>query len=99
MCRRFTRKRGVEISERTVGHLLNRYDEVLAVSLTDSRRLRGTAGTGHPGGGRVATGCRTRGAVGGAGVCERGDYAGAVNAVGSDRGLCWRRCGLGYRRR
>ena len=31
---------GVEISERTVGHLLNRYDEVLAVSLTDSRRLR-----------------------------------------------------------
>jgi len=34
------RKRGVEISERTVGHLLNRYDEVLAVSLTDSRRLR-----------------------------------------------------------
>ena len=40
VCRRFTRKRGVEISERTVGHLLNRYDEVLAVSLTDSRRLR-----------------------------------------------------------
>lgn len=33
-------ERRVEISERTVTHLLDRYDEVLAVSLTDSRRLR-----------------------------------------------------------
>ena len=32
------RKRGVEISERTVGRLLNRYDEVLAVSLTDKNK-------------------------------------------------------------
>jgi hypothetical protein len=34
------RARQVEISERTVTHLLNRYDELLAVSLTDNQRLR-----------------------------------------------------------
>jgi hypothetical protein len=34
------RKQQVEISERTVTHLLNRYDELLAVSLTDQQRLR-----------------------------------------------------------
>lgn len=34
------RARQVEISERTVTNLLERYDEVLAVSLTDSARLR-----------------------------------------------------------
>ncbi len=34
------RARQVEISERTVTHLLNRYDELLAVSLTDHQRLR-----------------------------------------------------------
>jgi len=89
------RKRGVEISERTVGHLLNRYDEVLAVSLTDSRRLREQQGRGI----LVVDGLQpdvghevlwvVRECVSG------GDYAGAVNAVGSDRGLCWRRCGLG----
>jgi len=32
--------RQVEISERSVTHLLNRYDELLAVSLTDNQRLR-----------------------------------------------------------
>jgi hypothetical protein len=31
--------RGVSICERTVTHLLDRYDELLAVSLTDDRRL------------------------------------------------------------
>lgn len=35
------RARGVEICERTVTNLLACYDEVLAVSLTDSARLRG----------------------------------------------------------
>lgn len=34
------RAQQVEISERTVTHLLNRYDELLAVSLTDDQRLR-----------------------------------------------------------
>ncbi len=32
--------RGVRISERTVENLLDRYDELLAVSLTDDRRLK-----------------------------------------------------------
>jgi hypothetical protein len=35
------RARGVEICERSVTNLLDRYDELLAVSLTDSGRLRG----------------------------------------------------------
>src|ERR687884_1490790 len=35
------RGRGVEIAERSVTNLLDRYDELLAVSLTDSTRLRG----------------------------------------------------------
>ncbi len=34
------RGRGVEIAERSVTNLLDRYDELLATSLTDSRRLR-----------------------------------------------------------
>jgi hypothetical protein len=33
-------ERGVEIAERSVTNLLDRYDELLATSLTDSRRLR-----------------------------------------------------------
>jgi len=33
--------RGLAISERTVTNLLDRYDELLAVTLTDSRRLQG----------------------------------------------------------
>ena len=33
--------RGLPISERTVTNLLDRYDELLAVTLTDSRRLQG----------------------------------------------------------
>src|ERR1051325_10517340 len=35
------RGRGVAIAERSVTNLLDRYDELLAVSLTDSTRLRG----------------------------------------------------------
>ena len=35
------RRRGVAIAERSVTNLLDRYDELLAVSLTDSTRLRG----------------------------------------------------------
>jgi hypothetical protein len=35
------RERGVTIAERSVTNLLDRYDELLAVSLTDSARLRG----------------------------------------------------------
>src|SRR3954453_10124183 len=35
------RERGVEVCERSVTNLLDRYEELLAVSLTDSRRLRG----------------------------------------------------------
>jgi hypothetical protein len=35
------RERGVEIAERSVTNLLDRYDELLATSLTDSTRLRG----------------------------------------------------------
>jgi hypothetical protein len=35
------RERGAEIAERSVTNLLDRYDELLAVSLTDSARLRG----------------------------------------------------------
>ena len=35
------RERGVAIAERSVTNLLDRYDELLAVSLTDSGRLRG----------------------------------------------------------
>ena len=34
------RGRGVEIAERSVTNLLDRYDELLATSLTDTRRLR-----------------------------------------------------------
>ena len=34
------RERGVEIAERSVTNLLDRYDELLATSLTDTRRLR-----------------------------------------------------------
>ena len=34
------RGRGVEIGERSVTNLLDRYDELLATSLTDARRLR-----------------------------------------------------------
>ncbi len=34
------RARGVEIAERSVTNLLDRYDELLATSLTDTRRLR-----------------------------------------------------------
>src|SRR4051812_25483674 len=40
--------RGVAVSERTVTNLLDRYDELLAVALTDDRRLRGRlAGQGR----------------------------------------------------
>jgi hypothetical protein len=35
------RERGVEVCERSVTNLLERYDEVLASALTDSRRLKG----------------------------------------------------------
>jgi hypothetical protein len=35
------RGRGIDIAERSVTNLLDRYDELLAVSLTDSERLRG----------------------------------------------------------
>src|SRR3954447_2889568 len=42
------RGRGVEVCERSVTNLLDRYDELLAVSLTDSVRLRGLlAGQGR----------------------------------------------------
>src|SRR3954449_614292 len=42
------RGRGGEVCERSVTNLLDRYDELLAVSLTDSRRLRGLlAGQGR----------------------------------------------------
>src|SRR3954453_16618559 len=42
------RGRGVEVCERSVTNLLDRYDELLAVSLTDSGRLRGRlAGQGR----------------------------------------------------
>lgn len=34
------RQRGLDIAPRTVSNLLNRYDEILAVTLTDNRRLR-----------------------------------------------------------
>jgi hypothetical protein len=34
------RERGVEIAERTVTHLLHRYDELLALALSDPQRLR-----------------------------------------------------------
>ncbi len=37
----FLRARGVEIAERSVTNLLDRYDELLATSLTSSSRLRG----------------------------------------------------------
>src|SRR5262249_8311308 len=40
--------RGLAIAERTVTNLLDRYDELLAVTLTDDRRLRGLlAGKGR----------------------------------------------------
>src|SRR5438132_13886622 len=42
------RSRGLAIAERTVTNLLDRYDELLAVTLTDDRRLRGRlAGQGR----------------------------------------------------
>jgi hypothetical protein len=34
------RERGVVIAERTVGHLIERYEELVALRLTDNRRLR-----------------------------------------------------------
>ena len=40
--------RGLEVSERTVTNLVDRYDELLAVALTDDRRLKGVlAGRGR----------------------------------------------------
>lgn len=45
---RVLRERGVAVCERTVTSLLDRYDELLAVSLTDDRRLRAVlAGQGR----------------------------------------------------
>ena len=42
------RRRGLDIAPRTVSNLLDRYDELLAVPLTDGRRLRGLlAGQGR----------------------------------------------------
>jgi hypothetical protein len=38
---RSLRERGVTIAERTVTHLLDRYDELVATTLTDNDRLRG----------------------------------------------------------
>jgi hypothetical protein len=38
-------RRGVPICERTVGNLLNRYDELLALSSTDPERLRNATAT------------------------------------------------------
>jgi hypothetical protein len=35
------RERGVAIAERTVTHLLDRYDELVATTLADNDRLRG----------------------------------------------------------
>src|SRR3954465_8710203 len=37
---RHSARRGVEIAERSVTNLLDRYDELLATRLTDTRRLR-----------------------------------------------------------
>src|SRR5215210_562556 len=54
------RQRGVAIAERSVTNLLDRYDELLAVSLTEGGAAPGPAGEprpGHPGGGRLAAGC------------------------------------------
>jgi hypothetical protein len=54
------RAQGVAIAERSVTNLLDRYDELLATSLTDSGRLRAllAAGAGHPGAGWPAAGRR-----------------------------------------
>lgn len=38
------RARGVAVSERTVTHLLDRYDELLALRVTDTGRLREVVG-------------------------------------------------------
>ena len=43
---RALRERGVTLCERTVTNLLDRYDEVLATSLADDRRLRWRAKAG-----------------------------------------------------
>ncbi len=56
------RERGVMLAERTVGHLIERYEELLALHLTDHRRLRdrltaggrGRAGAGWDPSGRRA---------------------------------------------
>src|SRR4051794_10818771 len=79
------RGRGLEIAERSVTNLLDRYDELLATSLTDTRRLRRVlAGParGHPGARRPAAGCRARGALGGARLPLGRGAAGAQPALG-----------------
>jgi hypothetical protein len=60
-------ERGVSIAERTVTHLLQRYEELVALHLTDLARLRERfkeQGQGDPGAGWVTTRCGPRSAVG-----------------------------------
>ena len=61
------RERGVAIAERTVTHLLDRYDELVATSAGRRRPAAGgpgRAGARDPGARRPAAGRRARGAVG-----------------------------------
>src|SRR3954464_6351110 len=61
------RERGVATAERTVTHLLDRYDELVATTLADDDRLRAVlAGQGRAilAARRAAAGRRPRGAVG-----------------------------------
>ena len=60
-------RRGVPICARSVGNLLDRYDELLALSLSDTARLRRVDRRGRPGGPghrRPAARRRPRGALG-----------------------------------
>ena len=60
--------RGVAIAERTVTHLVQRYEELVALRLADHAPAcaPGRAGARHPGARRFAAGCRPRGPVGAA---------------------------------
>ena len=61
--------RGVGVSERTVTNLLDRYEELVALRLTDRDRLKEklwAAGTSGPSPRRLAARRRPRGFVGGA---------------------------------
>ena len=77
---------GLAIAARTVTNLLDRYDELLAVSLTDDRRLLAAQAAGDPGHRWPPARRRPRGPVGVARLPVRRGRAGQEPAVGHHPG-------------